>query len=109
MKKVFLDFLIYGLPYVFPQQTGALVPGMPTAHSAPPLNKEFKSSEPFVWPDKNGTIRGQKIEPFHPGQISASKEDTQLYELLILVDALRVGRAREKRMAQEELKKRILE
>jgi hypothetical protein len=32
----------------------------------------------------------------------------KLYELLALCDALRVGRAREKKMAEEELKKRIL-
>ena len=109
MRKVIYDFLIYGLPFVFPQQPGAMVPGIPTAHSAPPLNKEFKNSELFVWQDaKEGKVRGQKIEPFHPGQIKAAKEDKNLYELLALSDALRVGRAREKKMAAIELKKRIL-
>nr|MBA3971196.1 hypothetical protein [Bacteroidota bacterium] len=85
------------------------VPGFPTAHSAPPLNKEFGKSELFVWEDvKEGKVRGQKIEPFHIGQIKAAKEDLKLYELLALVDALRVGRIREKKLAEMELKKRIL-
>lgn len=109
MKKVFYDFLIYGLPFVFPQHPGPMVPGIPTAHSAPPLNKEFKNSELFVWQDaKEGKVRGQKIEPLHHGQIKAAKEDKNLYELLALVDVLRVGRLREKKMAETELKKRIL-
>ncbi|MDQ3191882.1 MAG: hypothetical protein M3Q58_09835 [Bacteroidota bacterium] len=108
MKKAFFDFMVYGLPYVFPQKPGEIVPGMPTAHSAPPLNKEFKTEELFVWPDPEGNVRGQKIEPFHPGQVNAAKKDSKFYELLALSDALRVGRAREKKMAEEELKERIL-
>jgi predicted transcriptional regulator len=35
MRRSLLEFLQFGLRYVFPQQPGALVVGMPTAHSAP--------------------------------------------------------------------------
>lgn len=35
MRKALFEFLIHGLPYVFPQKPGALVAGIPTAHSAP--------------------------------------------------------------------------
>lgn len=107
MRKALFEFLIHGLPYVFPQKPGALVPGIPTAHSAPPLSKEFKTDELYVWPDSKGEVRGQSIEPFHHGQIRAVKQDKILYELLALCDALRVGKAREKKMAEEELRKRI--
>ena len=108
MRQAFYDFLVYGLPHVFPQKPGAMLPGMPTAHSAAPLAKAFKSDELYVWPDIKGNVRGQKIEPFHQGQIQAAKNDSFLYELLALCDALRVGKVREKKMAEEELKKRIL-
>lgn len=108
MRKALLEFLVHGLPYVFPQKPGALVAGLPTAHSAPPLNKEFKSDELYVWPDPKGEVRGQIIEPFHPGQLKAAKQDRKLYELLALSDALRVGKVREKKLAEEELRKRIL-
>ena len=108
MRKAVFEFLIHGLPYVFPQKPGALAAGMPTAHSAPPLNKEFKSEEFYVWADTKGEIRGQVIEPFHAGQINAAKKDAKLYELLALSDAIRVGKAREKKIAEEELRKRIL-
>ena len=37
----------------------------------------------------------------------AAKSDPKLYELLALVDTLRVGRARERTMAEEELRKRL--
>jgi hypothetical protein len=108
MRKALLEFLIHGLPYVFPQKPGALAPGMPTAHSAPPLNKEFKSDERYIWPDPKGEVRGQIIEPFHPGQVNAAKQDHKLYELLALSDALRVGKVREKKIAEEELRKKLL-
>jgi hypothetical protein len=48
------------------------------------------------------------MEPFHHGQIKAVKQDKMPYELLALCDALRVGKAREKKMAEEELRKRIM-
>ena len=108
MRNALFEFLVHGLSYVFPQKPGALTAGMPTAHSAPPLNKEFKTGELYVWPDPKGNVRGQVIEPFHPGQVNAAKHDLKLYELLALCDALRVGRAREKKIAEEDLRKRIL-
>jgi len=39
MKLNLLDFLSYGLRFVYPEQPGALVRGVATAHAAPPLNK----------------------------------------------------------------------
>jgi hypothetical protein len=108
MRKALLEFLIHGLPYVFPQRPGALTAGIPTAHSAPPLNKHFKTDELFVWADSKGEVRGQSIEPFHHGQIKAAQKDKTLYELLALCDALRVGKARERKLAEEELQKKIL-
>jgi hypothetical protein len=35
------------------------------------------------------------------------KTDSSLYELLALVDTLRIGRARERKFAEEELKLRL--
>ncbi|MGZ0016910.1 hypothetical protein [Yeosuana sp. AK3] len=111
-KKVFkmalLEFLQYGIKYAFPQQPGAIVRGIPTAHSAPPLNNIIVSEEHYVWPSGKGKVRGQAITPLYPSIIEAILKDDKLHELLALVDALRVGRAREKEMAIKELKSRIL-
>ena len=37
-----------------------------------------------------------------------NENDKELYELLTMVDAIRVGRIREKEIAKQELEKRIL-
>jgi predicted transcriptional regulator len=109
MKLAILDFLEHGLKYVYPQQPGALVRGIPTAHSAPPLNNFIISEEPYVWPYGKGKVRGQSIVPLYPSVVDAVLQDEKLYELLALVDAVRVGRAREKEIAIKELKSRILD
>ncbi len=111
-KKVFraalFDFLQFGIRYTFPQHPGAVVRGIPTSHSASPLNKNIQSTDQYVWPSGKGTVKGQSITPLFPSVTEAVQNDFQLYELLALVDALRVGRARERAIALEELKTRIL-
>ncbi|MFN6946798.1 MAG: hypothetical protein ACK4ND_17760 [Cytophagaceae bacterium] len=107
MKGALLDFLEYGLRYVYPQQPGSLVRGLPTAHSAKPLDDHILSEEPYVWPYAEGKVRGQSIEPLHPKVPEACLKDQAFYELMALCDALRVGKAREKKIAVEELRTRI--
>lgn len=107
MKMAILDFLEHGLRYVYPQQPGARVRGLPTAHAAPPLNDEIVSENPYVWPYGEGKVRGESIEPLHPKVPEACLRDPKFYELLALCDALRVGRAREKNLAIQELRKRL--
>jgi hypothetical protein len=111
-KEVFrislLNFLIYGLKHVFPTKPGAQVRGIPTAHSALPLSEEIVSNGiEYVWEDIDGEIMGQSIEPLYNKVIKAVKNDHKLHELLALIDALRVGRAREFNMAKEILKERF--
>jgi len=107
MKLSIVDFLEHGLRYVYPQQPGAKVRGMPTAHAAPPLNGDILSDEPYVWPYGEGTVRGESIEPLHPKVPEACLKDPVFYEYMALCDALRVGKVREKNMAVQELKKRL--
>ncbi|MAO52766.1 MAG: hypothetical protein CML16_18095 [Pusillimonas sp.] len=112
-KKVFraalLDFLKNGIAYVFPQRPGQMVKGVPTAHSAAPLNDGIVSNEHYVWPSARGKVRGQAIAPLYPSVVKAVENDSVLYELLALVDALRVGKAREKNLAIQELQKRFFQ
>lgn len=108
LRQSLLDFLQFGLRYVFPQPPGALVVGMPTAHSAPVLAGSFVATDVYVWPDAFGDRRGQAIEPLYGTVPQACRQDAKLYELLALTDALRVGRAREILLAQTLLKERIL-
>ena len=52
-------------------------------------------------------VRGLGFSPLHKVSSAAAKADTKLYELLVLVDAICAGRAREQSFAIGELKKRL--
>lgn len=105
LKHALLEFLVHGLKYVFPGQPGPISRGLPTAHSAEPLKSLLvvDPSDAYVWPDPTGEVRGQAIEPLYRSVPIAAKNDAQLYVLLSLIDAIRVGRVREQRLAQQEL------
>lgn len=107
MRRALQDFLQYGVAVVFPVKPGAIVRGIPTAHSTAPLNQQISSDQDYVWPFALGNVRGHGITPLYPSVPHAVQDDAGLYELLSLVDAVRVGKAREKNLAIQELKNRI--
>ena len=102
-----LDFLKSGLKYVYPQQPGAMVRGIGTAHSTLPLNNEIMSEEQFVWPFGKGNVRGQAIEPLHANTPEACLRDKKYYELMALTDAIRIGKVREQNIAFKMIEERI--
>lgn len=102
-KKNLFDFLQYGIRYVFPQIAGSLAIGLPTAHSAPILQEKIISADKYVWAGLVGTIKGESIEPLHPNVPLACKKDADLYDMLALVDVLRIGKTREIKIALQEL------
>ncbi len=98
------EFALYGAKYAFPGVRLPLAVGVPTSHSAPAFSGVFApGSTDFVWPHPNGVVRGVGLEPLHPSVPFAAMQDAKLYELLALFDALRVGKVRERGMAQERL------
>ena len=98
------EFALHGAKYAFPAVKLPLVVGVPTSHSAPAFAGVFApGSTDFVWPHPNGSVRGVGVEPLHPSVPFAAMQDAKLYEMLALIDALRVGRARERGMALERL------
>jgi hypothetical protein len=98
------EFALHGAKYAFPAVKLPLVIGVPTSHSAPAFAGVFApGSTDFVWPHPNGTVRGVGVEPLHPSVPFAAMQDANLYEMLALFDALRVGKARERGMALERL------
>jgi predicted transcriptional regulator len=104
----FIEFLIYGLKYVFPAEPGNIVKGIPTAHSAAPINEHIsEGADVYVWAYAKGSKRGQAIEPLYKTLPAIVQEDELFYELLAIVDTIRVGRAREIKIAIDELKKRL--
>lgn len=109
--KSLFEFIVYGIKYVFPAQPAELVRGMPTAHAAPVLSKQLKSGSDsvLVWPDAAAATMGQSIKPLYESVPMAAAEDPKLYEFLALVDAIRVGGARESSLARKLLDKAFKE
>lgn len=109
VRAALLDFLAHGVRHAFFAQPGRMVRGTPTAHSAPPLAARLRGGDepPLVWPDAKGQERGQAVDPLYPSAPEAARRNPRLYELLALTDALRCGRARERKLAVEELRKRL--
>jgi len=104
----FTEFLVYGLKYVFPAEPGAVVKGIPTAHSASPIKEHISSDiDVYVWAYAKGTHRGQAIEPLYKTLPKVAPENELFFELLTIVDTIRIGRAREIKIATEELNKRL--
>jgi hypothetical protein len=107
--KALEEFLIHGVKYAFPAQHGAMTRGLPTAYAAEPLRRYIRAGdEPLpVWPDPNGPTRGLAFEPLYRNVPEAAKQDPHLYELLALLDAIRDGRVRERKIAEKELITRL--
>lgn len=108
MKENVLEFLCFGIKYIFPQMPGSIVRGMPTAHSAPVMQTSIIGEENYVWPYAKGKVKGQSIIPLYPTVTKACSKDRKLYELLALIDAIRIGNAREKEIAYKKLENRII-
>jgi hypothetical protein len=104
------ELLTRAVPYVAPAKLGAPTRGRPTAWAAPPLSEHIGGNElPPVWPEARGKTRGLAVEPLHEGALHAAREDPWLYEMLSLVDAVRIGDARVRGIAAELLHERLSE
>lgn len=108
MRNALLEFIQYGLPYVFPTQRGAMAKGVPTAYSAPVMSSQIVGSETVVWPHAKGNARGESISPLYPNAVDAALQDQKMYDLLALIDVIRIGKVRERQIAMEILKSQII-
>ena len=109
IRPALLEFLLHGLRYAFPARPGEPTVGLPTGASAAPLRDALAPApdEATVWSWGPGTVRGHRIEPLYRTVPEAAADDDSLHEWLALADAIRVGRARERRLAGLEIEKRL--
>jgi hypothetical protein len=82
---------------------------MPTGYAALPLRELIMQPDepPPVWPDPEGQMRGFEFSPLYSSVPLACRIDPKLYELLALVDAIRDGRARERKIAIKGVESRF--
>ncbi len=96
----------FGVPYFFPAERMARTRGIPTAHSAEPLSSKLIADpeDVVVWPDPDGSMIGEAVAPLYRSAPTAAKRDKGLHFRLALVDALRIGKARDRKLAREALR-----
>jgi len=99
----FEEFALHALRFVAPVRLGGLTPGVPAAWAADPMANAIRSSgdePPPVWPYAQGRVRGQAIEPLHSAAPEAVEDWPRLGEMLAVLDSLRAGDLRVRKVAQ---------
>ncbi len=95
------EFFIHALKYIFPAKLGEIARGVPTSYSGPSLKGEIvPGRDPIpVWPYVEGQERGVALKPLYSSvpESVIKHPDPLFYDLLTFVDAIRSGRAREKK------------
>jgi len=109
-RAALFELLAHGFRYLFPVKMGSMTRGVPTSIAAEPLKSLFADTgePPPVWPYMDGKVRGISLTPLHKRVPEAALRDPKLYELLALVDAVRGPKIRERKIATEELAKRLV-
>jgi hypothetical protein len=101
------EFLVHGLKYVFPAERGGMTRGVATSYGAAPLRGLIaETDEPIpIWPFAEGSQRGVSLAPLYKTAPIVALRDSSFYELLVIADALREGRIRERKLAETELRR----
>jgi hypothetical protein len=109
MREALLEFSVHGVRYAFPAKLGPARRGVPTSFGALPLSADISSApgEAPVWPYPEGRVRGPSLSPLHRHVPEAALADPALYQYLALLDALRIGRSRERALAEKLLSERL--
>jgi hypothetical protein len=109
IKPALQEFLLHGIRYAFPAVFGGISQGVPTAAAGPTLSRLLVAPQeaPTVWPFVAGEVRGPSMCPLYPSAPEAAVKDPALYDLLTLIDAIRIGAARDRELARAEIAKRL--
>ena len=104
-RSALLEMAEHCLRWVFPVRPGPLARGIATGFAAPVLADQVLSAgeDPYVWPDARGKATGQGITPLYKSVPQAVCGDPDLYAMLALLDALRLGQPRERSIARDKL------
>lgn len=102
----FEELATHAARFIAPARLGGLTPGVPAAWAAEPISsiiRQPSQEPPPVWPDAGGAVRGQAIQPLHEAAVQASRESPALAYLLSILDSLRAGDVRIRKVAAESL------
>ncbi len=111
VRAAFKEFLLHGARYAFPGVHGPERIGLATAWTHPEVAGLFAGSDiprNLVWSSDRGTTRGDSLVPLFPNVPAVALRDARMHELLAMVDVLRAGNARERRVVGDALAERHL-
>lgn len=97
------NFIVHGARYAFPPVLGKIVRGIATGASSTLFDPELLVHDdglPIVWPFAHGDTRGASLAPIHPCVPKAITQDPALHKALVYFDALRMGKVREREIAE---------
>lgn len=108
-RSAAMDLLEHALPFLVPAHLGGPARGIRTAWAAPVLSGRLAPTDdpPPVWPSPEGDSRGPAVEPLHPAVVALAADDPWMYDLLAIVDGIRLGDARVRGIARELLYERL--
>lgn len=103
------EFALHGVRYVWPAVMGTSMRGIPTSFGTAPLDGKLMAAagEAPVWAFASGSVKGPSLSPIYRTAPQAALADPALHRLLALLDALRIGRARERALAADLLKQEL--
>lgn len=104
IKASLMEFLEHGVRYMLPGKLGPEARGIATSFSAAPLNEEIDAQEVIVWPHPEGNLRGAALEPIYKIVPEVARNDPKFHAMMALIDAIRIGRARERNLAKSLLR-----
>lgn len=110
VKPNMLEFMLHGVRYIWPAAPGPVKRGVPTAFGAEPLSSQLTAApgEAPVWAHPTGSAKGPTLSPIYRTAPQAALADPALHRLLALLDALRVGRARERTLAAKLMEAELM-
>ena len=105
-----LEFMLHGVRYIWPATPGPAKRGVPTAYGVEPLASQLTvaSGEAPVWAYPTGPAKGPTLSPLYRTAPQAALSDPALHRLLALLDALRIGRARERGLAAKLMEAELM-
>ena len=103
------EWFLHGIRYFVPLKKSGRGRGMPTGLSAPPFTEWFpkQAEDLWVWADPDGIVRGDLVAPVFSSAPFAARRDPELYAWLVVLDVIRGGRAREKKLAENWVHERL--
>ncbi len=97
-----IDLFTSGVRFLVPPRFVGQSRGVATAWSASPLKSEIRrvgEELDYVWPYQRGESYGVALEPLDRSVPQIAQESSRLWQLLALIDATRIGGAREREVA----------